>query len=275
MVERLAFSKFQLEDEVISAGYAHLWIKKPFIKLLPIGDVHLGSPTNMFSKLKQILENLDDDTYIVLLGDMIDLALRDSLGDVYHATAAPDEQLYTFKELLIKHKDRILGVIDGNHEERLSKRIGVRPVAEWCDFLEIPYSPHVLVLDLAVGTGQGRGSRGRSNYIIVLYHGSTGARTIGGKINGNARILEVIPDADLYLTGHTHQPSVVHLARLTVDKYNKKLRKVSSMLITIPAWLGYEEYAARQAFRPSATGTVLITLDGKDKRISTSISMEL
>ncbi len=122
------------------------------------------------------------------------------------------------------------------------------------------------MLDLSVGTGKsGRGSKRRSNYILVIGHGYTSARTVGGKITGNARIADIVVDGDIYITGHTHQPSVVKLNRFITDRRNKNLQNHEYYLVTIPAWLGYEEYAARKFMQPTASGILQITLHGDTK----------
>ena len=186
------------------------------------------------------------------------------MGDIYEAVKNPEESLGELKEFLVDYKDRILGVISGNHEYRTKKRVGIDPLSIYCTELEIPYSPDILVVDLSVGKKhkKGRGTKNRSNYVIVAGHGYSGARTVGGKITANARLTDIVVDGDVYITGHTHQPSVVKLNRFITDRRNKKLLDHVYYLITIPAWLGYEEYAARSFKRPSAHGIIEIILYG-------------
>jgi len=225
--------------------------------------MHIGSPQSRFKDLEKIIQRAPPDTYFIFAGDMIDNALRDSLGDVYSAIKNPQESLKELYSLLKDYKNRILGVVSGNHEYRTKKRVGIDPLSFYCSDLNIPYSSDILVLDLSVGTGKsGRGSKRRSNYILVIGHGYTSARTVGGKITGNARITDVVVDGDIYITGHTHQPSVVKLNRFITDRRNKNLQNHEYYLITIPAWLGYEEYAARKFLQPTASGIVQITLHG-------------
>jgi len=253
---------------VVSAGYTHLKFETDHLTLIPIGDVHFGADTSRFREVKELVKNASENTYFVLLGDLVDYAIKQSIANVYDQSPHIEGQTREIWEFLEQNKNKIIGAVSGNHEYRMVRQIGIDPIGMKFEELGIPYHPYILILEISVGNGKGRGSRRRSDYVLVLYHGYTGARTAGGKINGNLRITEVIPTADVYLTGHTHQPSFVTLGRLEVDKYNKKLRTVPYFMVTVPAWLGYEDYAARIAMRPSGFSFVKLEFSGERKEIT-------
>ena len=248
--------------------YFSHWLQLPSVTVLAVGDLHIGSPQSKFRELQNLIRGAPESTFFLFVGDVIDNALIDSLGNVYDAEMNPHESLQEFYELLRQVRDRTLGVVSGNHEYRTKRRVGIDPLSFICGELGIPYSPDILVLDVAVGDGKnGRGSRRRSDYVLVAGHGYTSARTVGGKITANARLADVITNADVYITGHTHQPSVVKLNRFLADTRNKKLLDHEYYVVTIPAWLGYEEYAARKFYQPSASGVVEIRLSGTKKEV--------
>jgi len=252
---------------MVSAEYVHLEFAQDRITLVPVGDIHFGAETSRFSAVKKLFETAPPDTYFVLLGDLVDYAVKQSIANVYDQEPHIEGQTKEMWQFLTDYKDKIIGAVSGNHEYRMVRQIGIDPIGMKFQDLGIPYHPYILILEISVGNGKGRGSRRRCDYIIVLYHGYTGARTAGGKINGNLRITEVIPTADIYITGHTHQPSFVNLARLEVDKYNKKIRTVPYFMVTVPAWLGYEDYAARMALKPNGFSLVALELSGVQKMV--------
>jgi len=252
--------------------YTHTWIKEKAIKLIALGDIHIGSPQSKVDEVVKLIKNADKSTYFIFVGDVIDNAIIDSVSNVYEQTQNPQRALNGFSELLKLTNGKTLAVVSGNHEERTRKKVGVDLLEVVCNDLGVPYENDIFVLDISVGDGkQDRGSARRSNYSIVVGHGYSGARTTGGKITANGRIIDVISNADIYITGHTHQPSVVKTSRFEIDSRNKKLMQREMYLITIPAWLGYEKYAARKFMHPSALGVIEIDLSGTDKQIEVRV----
>lgn len=248
--------------------YYSTWVQEDEIKLLGIADIHIGSPQSHLNKLINVLKTTDDRTFFLFLGDILDNAIIDSVGDVYEQTDSPQGALKEFIRILDSIKERTLGVIQGNHEHRTKKRVGIDILEILCTERNIPYSPDILVLDLAVGTNARRGTKRRIQYTIVAGHGYSASRSVGGKITANGRIIDVVVNGDIYLTAHTHQPSVLKLARFEADTRNKKLLQREFFLVTVPSWLGYEEYAAQRFMHPSAGGYVEIQLSGMQKNIS-------
>lgn len=252
--------------------YETKWIQEKAITIVGLGDIHIGSPKSRAKEVRKLIEGSDSQTYFIFLGDVIDNAIIDSVSDVYMQTKNPQTALAEFADLLKLAKDRVLCVVSGNHEERTRRRVGVDLLEIVCNDLGIPYENDIFVLDLAVGDGvQGRGSARRSQYTIVIGHGYSGARSTGAKISANGRIIDVISNADIYLTGHTHQPSVVKLSRFEVDTRNKKLLEREIFLITVPAWIDYEQYAARKFMHPNAKGIVQVKLSGVEKQIEVKL----
>jgi len=251
--------------------YNSIWVKNDNFKLLGIADVHIGSPQSKFSELKEILSNLSENGYVVFLGDVIDNAIIDSVSDVYEQTMNPEQALSVFTQLLDICKDKILGVIAGNHEERTRRRVGVDLLSVVCKERNIPYSQDILVLDVAVGEGVCRGSKRRVQYTVVCGHGYSSARGIGAKVTASGRIIDVITNGDIYMTAHTHQPGVVKIARFEADTRNKRIQQREAFLITVPSWVGYENYAAQKFMHPSAGGYVEVQLSGTEKKVQVII----
>jgi len=251
--------------------YAHFELEGEKITIIPLGDLHIGSPQSYVEEVVKIIKNADSSVYFLFAGDVIDNALRDSVSDVYEQTQNPHEALKAFAQLLDLAKGRVLGVVSGNHELRTKKRVGVDILRLLCEERHVPYSEDILVLDIAVKGPKSYGSKKRIDYIVAIGHGYTSARTTGGKVNANARIRDVIEDCDVYITGHVHQPVCWGEAYHVVDKRNKRIQKKHRSLVIIPAWVGSESYAIRRFYRPSASGLAMITLSGKKHEVSTTI----
>ena len=101
------------------------------IYLIPIGDFHVGDPSALggsteegkyaTKKFRSMVQYIKDKpyAYTFLMGDLFDAVTKTSLGSVYEQ----EYNLKTAKEFLTAElepiKDKILGAIDGNHEERV------------------------------------------------------------------------------------------------------------------------------------------------------------
>jgi len=258
-------------EEKSKMKYASCWKELEEIEVLAIADVHVGSPESKLKKLIDVIQSASEQTFFIFLGDILDNAIIDSVSDVYAQTMSPEEALHLFSNLLDLCGGRVLGVVSGNHELRTRKRVGVDILGVVCEEKKVPYSPNILVLDVAVGMNARRGSRRRVQYTIACGHGYSSARGIGAKVTANGRIIDVIMNADIYLTAHTHQPSVVKLARFEADTRNKRLFQREAFLVTVPSWVGYEHYAAQKFMHPTAEGYISLTLSGTEKKISVEI----
>jgi len=244
-----------------------------FINIHPLADLHIGAPESFFEKAILKIERSGENDFFVLAGDLVNNDTRTSVGDVHSQVLTIEEQFESVRRLLKKHKNKILGVISGNHEQRTEKATGINPLELICRDLGIEYDDNILILDISVGT-HGKGSLKRYNYVLVMGHGYTSARTMGGKINANARLMNVINNADIYITAHTHSPSLSFEDYFEVDKRNKQLTAKTRGLVVIPAFLGYSKYAEQKFLQPTSYVDVVINLVGGGKEKKVRISYE-
>lgn len=228
------------------------------ISIVGIADVHLGSLESRFDELVKYLDT-DKDSKLILLGDLLDYAIKDSVGNVYEQIENPQSATRLLADFLRKYKERILVVVNGNHEARIQRAVGLDPVELLCEEFGIPYASEIATLKVSLRKVS-YGSKKRLPFLIVAGHGYSAARTVGGKITANARISEIVSNADIYLTAHTHQPSVVKQRRMIIDPRNNKILEQDYYIITVPSWLGFEKYARRKFMRPSASGVAKLHL---------------
>jgi predicted phosphodiesterase len=227
-----------------------------YVDILPLGDLHLGSEESMFDKAVEFVEN-NPEAKIILLGDLVDNAIGESLGDVYSQVTNPHGALETIANFLTTFKDRILGVVGGNHERRTWRKVGVDPISLLCSQLQIPYADDLLVLDIGIkGKSSFRGSKRRTHYAIACHHGGAGGRFPEKSIRQHRYFQSMVSNVDIYITGHTHVPQASMTAVYEYDPRNKNITIRNMQHITIPAWT--QEKYARQKLLPPSPATVLI-----------------
>ena len=226
-----------------------------YIELIPVGDIHIGAPTSKAEQVLKLIKQSGDNARFLFLGDILDNALTHSVSDTYTETCPPQIALTKgFRQLLQAGEGKIIGAVGGNHEERTTRAVGIDLTEIVCNEFSIPYSADILVIDMQVGP---KGTK-PATYTVVAAHGRGGGRTTGGKINAADRLKDVYPNADVYITGHTHQPSHWKSSYFEIDKRNKMLLGKERYHVIIPAWLGYEHYAANRFYPPSAAADIKI-----------------
>lgn len=232
------------------------------VRIALLGDLHIG---NKASRYQQLVKTLSDEYYFILLGDLLDVNLKDSFGDVY-SNDSLERELEVLENFFKQYSNKILGMVSGNHEKRIKRRIGINLLKIYADKYSIPYDENILIIDLNYKIpNSGQGMRRRFNAVFCIAHGYTFSRTIGGKINGNAQLLQVVSNADVYITGHTHTPSWFKSGIHEYDRRNKKIILRSRHFITVPAWLGYDDFAESRLMSPSGVSFVEIILTGRQK----------
>lgn len=244
------------------------------IKILPIGDIHIGAKTSMWQEAIMVIDKLIKKypkLKLVGVGDYGDNATKYSRASTYDNVMTPLEQLRTFQENFLKrYKDRWLMIVAGNHEfVRLERESGINPIEEACFNLDLPYSRGTGLIDVSVGKLKTINKKDYgTNYLLQVTHGTSAARTKGGQHNSAVRTSQKVKNADVFISGHTHYPSHGHGGSLLFDKKNKKLRYVNQVVLTSTSWLGYEMYADRKQYSPTGYAIQLITLKaGRNKDI--------
>ena len=240
--------------------------EQDFVEILAIGDIHLGSEMSSFDQVLKVIEE-ERDSKLIFMGDLIDNAIINSLGDIYSQKQNPHEAIVKIRKLFKKYKNRILGVVGGNHERRTWRRVGIDPLSLICTEVNIPYSDDVLIIDIAIKGKRGRGMKNRTHYSIACHHGASGGRFPERSSRQQRYFHSFISGVDIYITGHTHVPDILKLAIHEYDSRNKVISKKETYHITIPAWSD-EKYARQKMLQPTANGLIKIKLfNGYKKNI--------
>lgn len=225
------------------------------IELIPLADLHLGSELTNLRRIHQIIEHIRENpkARVVILGDLLESAIIGSKGNPYKAKSI-DEEVRLAVSVLKPIKDKIIGIISGNHSNRISKTIGLDILALLSRKLGIDryYSPDFLVLRISLP---------KTAWYVVLHHGVGGGRLKGGKINNLHRFGNIFPNADIILIGHTHDFIMTVDKKYIIDKKHNSIKTHKTFYINVPSLaMEYGGYASSYAYPPSVTGTIKIYL---------------
>ena len=237
------------------------------IKVLSLSDLHIGDELCNLKLIKRVLEEVksSDNTFIILNGDLMNNATKNSVSDVYSEKLTPMEQIIKLVELLEPIKDRILVIHPGNHEARTYKDDGIDIIQIVAKQLGIEdrYSNGWWYLYLTLGMGE----KGRPvMYTITGVHGYGGGRKNGGKINNLVEMGDKVI-ADIYIMGHTHTPIMTRNTIYTPDFQHRTLVKRDKYYLMTNSFLEYGGYGEMYGFTPSTTEHQELILDGKKKLI--------
>ena len=237
------------------------------IKVLALSDFHIGDSLCNLKLIKDVLQEVkdSDNTFIILNGDLINNATKNSVSDIYSEQLTPMESIVKLCDLLEPIKDRILVIHPGNHENRTHKEDGIdiiRLVAKQLG-IEDRFSDGWWYLYLTLGLGQ----KGRPvMYTITGVHGYGGGRKSGGKINNLVEMSDKVV-ADIYIMGHTHTPIMTRNTIYTPDYQHRTLVKKDKYYLMTNSFLDYGGYGEMLGYTPSTTDHQEMILDGTKKLI--------
>jgi len=225
-------------------------------------DWHLGSKQCDVAAVRDWVNTIKENGWNVLLGgDLLEMSLKNSVGDVYDQQLSPLEQIDIVVDILKPIKDQILHSVGGNHEYRVVKTVGIDPSLLIARELDVGYSPYQAV---------GRVQVGEAHWKIGLTHGAGGGMLIGSKLNTASKLAKVYPNLDLYLSGHTHtdvsasdtiKDISLNRGRVTETVSVRRFSGCGSLL-------SYEEsYAEAKLMAPAAKAQVVHFL-GDRQRVS-------
>ena len=238
------------------------------VEIWPLADWHIGDPN---SDYKLILERIEyikntENAYCILDGDLMDCAVKTSIGDTYGANLQPMHQLEQCVKLFkpLADSGKILAVLPGNHEERVYRTDGIDLTEIMCAQLGIPqrYSPTTALLFIRFGKNNEHGNR-KQLYTMYVTHGSAGGgRREGGKVNRLADLASIV-DADIFVHAHTHLPLVFKEGFFRINAGNSSVAPVEKMFVNTAAALNYGGYGDRQGYKPASKSSPVIYLHGR------------
>lgn len=211
------------------------------IKVWAVADVHIGYPNANVAGFERFLKRIhdDEDSYMVICGDILDNGTRDSCAD--YTPMTPAQQIDKAVELLEPVKDKILGCVSGNHEFRSRKKVDIDPLyTAFC----ILRKQEVFRQNFAfIRVSLMRGTT-HDHYALMLIHGKTA--------NKQKQFPYAVEGVDAIISGHVHSGNISKQAHLVFGQNNVcKVKPIVNLVAT--SWVEYGGYAARSLYMPNAT----------------------
>lgn len=241
------------------------------IYIVALSDLHIGNPAHNPVVAQREIDWVKKapNRYVLMVGDMTETALRDSYGEIYDQPLSPQKQADAVVALFTPIKDRILGCVSGNHEQRVTMRTSFDPAMIYASALGVPYDPASMV----VGVKWGRAESKQGYYTVYFTHGWGAARTLGPRLSQPAKLRDVVGNADVYITAHLHQPGEFPLDQFQIDVHHKQIVRRRQRFITLGSALDHAEYAEHKGLAPTTMEFPKIQLmspltnDNHDKRV--------
>lgn len=233
-----------------------------------VADWHIGDRHSVQHEIDQQIQRIKDDPHglVVLNGDLLNTALRNSVSDIYGETAKPMDQILTLVGLLKPIAEKIIGVTLGNHEERIYRDDGVDIMRLVCRELgcEDKYCPEGILIFLRFGSIRShKGGRQKRLFTMYATHGSGGGKKEGAKAIRMADMAAIV-DADVYIHAHTHLPMIFPENYFRVNVGNNSVQEVEKLFVNTGAKLKYGGYGQSKEFKPNSRRYPVIHLCARD-----------
>lgn len=228
--------------DVIVKTYPKSWDR---IHLYALGDIHVGSEQFDEASVKKKVRIIQDDPIgvVSLCGDLGDYGLKNSKTNVYQATMQPAEQKRYIFDLFSPIKDKIVSAVPGNHEERLTKEIGICPLYDLCVLwgIEDVYRENVAILKLCFGSRAGKVTTHQLNtFIVMTTHGTTK--------NKNHKFNLCFDGVDACISGHVHQPSYSPHGKIRINAQAGTAKHVAYKELVVDANLRPGGYSLKHEY---------------------------
>ena len=234
------------------------------VEIFLAADIHVGS-AEFDEKRWELFEELikQPNSFVIFAGDQMEYATRQSKSDIYTQRLSPSSQKRWWIDHLRNYKDKVLCIVDGNHEyNRASKDADDFPLYDIALALGIEdrYRSEAAFVDIGVGDG-GHGKGKQVRYVFRVCHQA--------KNNVNYGTADGFEGIDVFVSGHTHKPQDLPRPKLVYDTKNKSVSQKDVENIVCGHFLRYGGYGERAGYRPTSTKLYSIILSGKKKAIET------
>jgi len=250
--------------------------------LVGLGDIHRGHiflDEDLFYRHLNFIEETPN-CRVIMMGDYGDcINAKDPRHD-YNVLdfqyATPDKQYAKVTEDLERIKDKIVVMLDGNHDYGFWRRHNHNFVSRMAYDLGVPYAGVSAYVRLRFLRGSKSKKHKTQIFNIYAHHGWTAARTDAYKVKVIQDLSTIFPMLNLYLMGHVHRRGeALPTTKLFVDRGGNIREWIEKYVFTGSYIKGYEKgvgsYVEARAYRPTDLGSPIIEIrpnriDGGDKR---------
>ena len=232
------------------------------IYLVPMGDMHVGHKNFMKERFERDLQWCIDNknVYVIGMGDYMELSARDSPG-VFDQDSFANKQyetVYNYFKPLADEK-RLLGLLMGNHEYRITKYSGFDITKILANNLGVEYFEHAAFFKLKVNDIE---------YTVFGQHGYTSSRTDGGKLNVVIKLANQAI-ADIYMVGHSHD---VIAKPKPIYRLNGERELHDRIFVMSGSYLEHwGSYGQMKGYDPSLIGSPRIKLHTNEYNITVKV----
>ena len=246
------------------------------ITIVPFSDLHIGDVNFNEKKFLEYRRWVQDNpnTFAVLNGDIFDMGIKGSKGeDSEKVFKTQNEALMKAVSLFRPIQDRILYVLNGNHEYRLFRQGNFDITRDLCDHLDLNPAFAGYTGDEAYMLIRfGKQANGKPViYTFYSIHGHGSGRSVACKMK-HAENLALVCLADIYMVAHSHTMGAIPDQYPVPDVRTKKMNYMSRKFISSGGYLMREKgYAVKAAYKHLEPGSPKIRLDGTQKKCSVTI----
>ncbi len=239
--------------------------------LLPFSDFHVGDKgftKKSEQKVKGYVKWIKDtpNAYVILNGDLVNCATMRSPSSPFDENMTLPKQINKVVSLLEPIKERILGAVDGTHENNLIKYVSYSPTISICDRLGIEYMGSSAIYILRLGTKNNHTSR--KAFTVFTHHTTGGGRTEGSRLNRVILLRDIVPNCDAYIGSHSHTLLSCHKILNVLNTTTAKLDTIRQLFCISGGYLEWNEsYAERMMLAPAKIGSPRIHFMVKRKRV--------
>ena len=224
------------------------------IEIVPFGDLHLGSENCRLDKFRDLVKYISKTShcYGIGMGDLFDCIYADDKRFDSSSVSAPLlADIRTMVEILRPIKSKLLGLLFGNHEDKLRKRGIGDPTHHLCEALGVPYCGFSCFFKLIISP-----TIHRPGLVIFCHHGYFSGRQRGSKVNNIERLAQHWV-ADVYLCGHSHDLFSTRSVRVGWEGDQKLLFGNTGSFVETASW-GTCNYSERSGYPPQKLGVLKI-----------------
>jgi hypothetical protein len=242
-----------------------------------VGDCHVGAAGFAREKLKTTVKEIADNpnAYFVGMGDYCDhIGFRDPRFDpaqidpsyrIADLKKLAEKQLRDFTSIMNPIRDKCIGWLEGNHEEKWQQHYHYSPtyyLQDWSGGQSKALSYSAIITIGIQDADHAKRNKIRYEFDAYVHHGYGGARTDGADLK---KVMDLVAsvDADVYAMGHGHKLltdgySVVAKRKtrgheLATQEKPKAFFLTGSYLMTLA--VGDSGYAERKCYKPTLLGS--------------------
>lgn len=219
--------------------------------IVPIGDVHFGNryfSKDYLDKTLEFVRKNRNRCRIILMGDLLELATKTSVGRGVYDEAYPTQRQFEIAvETFKPYADLIDLVIEGNHEERIIRDTSFEIVEEFCHRIgrHDAYGKFSGIINFRMSTGR--------TYSAYAWHGATGGTTEASVMNAMLKMRETAI-THMYFMGHTHKLLSFEREICLPNPGEVEPTILSQMFVNTGASLTHGGYGEQKGFPRSLPG---------------------